>query len=82
VPLAFQKLVHLGIRQRLPKLRVDLIELRKKINDGLHALLNDLAHRLARIQLRFLFEEAYREARRDCRSSLKFLIDTGENSQQ
>ena len=54
----------------------------QQIDDRLHALFDNLPDGLCWIELRLLFEEADREARRNSRLALKFLIDAGEYPQQ
>jgi hypothetical protein len=58
--LALDQFVHLIVAHRLGELVVDLLELLEQVDRFLHALLDDLAHRLVHIDQRFLLEKARR----------------------
>ena len=61
---------------------VDLVVLAQQVHDGLHRLLDDLAHRLAGIELRLLRQQAARVALGEHRLAQVVLVHAGHDAQQ
>ena len=78
--LPVHQLVH--VRVGIAEGVVDLVELFEQIDDRLHALLDDLADGLRRIELRLLLEEADGVAGREHGLAEEVLVDAGEDAQQ
>src|SRR5205807_9290327 len=78
--LALHELVHVGVG--IAEGVVDLVEFFEEVDDRLHALLDDLANALRRIELRLLFEKANRVAGREHRLADEIAVGAGQDAQQ
>ena len=78
--MPIHELVHVGVR--IGEGVVDLVELFEQVDDRLHALLDDLLHRLRFIELRLLLEEADGVAGREDGLAEEVAVDAGQDAQQ
>jgi hypothetical protein len=80
--LAVHQRLHLVGVQRLGEARIDLVELAQRVHHLLHTFFDDLAHGLARGELRLLLQIADGVAGRQHRFADEVLLHAGHDAQQ